>query len=177
MENEIKLFRNKSKTKKLLWTSGAVCIALFFVLLYGLGVFDGILKIKPAIFAGGACIVMLTLLINSLISLKDTSAQIVLNRHNFQGRTTPLAKAFGVGNWDDVTDIQLQKVGGDALVVVSVTNAASYRNRLSSMLWKMAFDEPSQQLHIMYSSSVVDVDATALYELFMRSWEESRKAV
>lgn len=86
-----------------------------------------------------------------------------------------MAKAFGAGNWDDVTAINLQKVGGDTLVVVTLGNASNYKDRLSAMLWKMAYDEASQQLNIMYSASVIAIEPSELYELFMTYWQNSKK--
>ncbi len=174
MEQEINLYRNKGKTAKLLVLSALICVILLLILLYCIGLFDGTLKVKPAVFSGGALLVMLILLVNSLLNLRDKSAQISLNKNHFSGKTTPMAKAFGIGNWDDVAAINLQKVGGDTLVVVTLGNASDYKERLSSMLWKMAYDVPSQQLNIMYSTSVIGIEATELYELFMTYWQNSK---
>ena len=175
MDQEANLYRNKSKTTKLLSLSGVICIVLLLLFLYCIGIFDGELKVKPAVFSGGILLIMLGLLVNGLLSLRDKSAQISLNKSHFPGKTTPMAKAFGIGNWDDVAAINLQKVGGDTLVVVTLGNASDYKERLSSMLWKMAYDAPSQQLNIMYSTSVIGIEATELYELFMTYWQNSKK--
>jgi len=175
MGQETNLYRNKSKTAKLLRMSGAICVLLLLIFLYCIGLFDGELKVKPAVFSGGALLVMLILLLNSLLSLRDKSAQIVLNESYFSGKTTPLAKAFGAGNWEDVTAINLQKVGGDTLVVVTLRNASNYKDRLPSMLWKMAYHAATQELNIMYSASVITIESDELYELFMSYWKLSKK--
>lgn len=177
MDQETKFFRNKSKTVKLLMTSGLVCVVLLFVLLYAIGLFDGVLKVKVAVFSGGALLVMLFLLLNSLFNLRDKTAQIVLNKTSFLGKTTPLAKAFGAGNWTDVTAITLEKVGGDTLVIVTLGHANQYKERLSSILWKMAYHAPTDELNIMYSASVIEIDAAELYELFMSYWKDSKSSV
>ncbi len=175
MDQEANLYRNRSKTTKLLSLSGVICIVLLLLFLYCIGIFDGELKVKPAVFSGGILLIMLGLLVNGLLSLRDKSAQISLNKSHFSGKTTPMAKAFGAGNWDDVTAINLQKVGGDTLVVVTLGIASNYKDRLSAMLWKMAYDEASQQLNIMYSASVIAIEPSELYELFMTYWQNSKK--
>lgn len=175
MDQEVNLYRNRSKTAKLLSLSGVICIVLLLLFLYCIGIFDGELKVKPAVFSGGILLIMLGLLVNSLLSLRDKSAQISLHKSHFSGKTTPMAKAFGAGNWDDVTAINLQKVGGDTLVIVTLGNASNYKDRLPAMLWKMAYDEASQQLNIMYSASVIAIEPSELYELFMTYWQNSKK--
>ncbi|ULT22974.1 hypothetical protein KUH03_27435 [Sphingobacterium sp. E70] len=88
-----------------------------------------------------------------------------------------MAKAFGIGNWEDVTAINLQKVGGDTLVIVTLSNASNYKDRLPSMLWKMAYYEATQELNIMYSASVIGIEPAELYELFMSYWQHSKKRI
>jgi len=87
-----------------------------------------------------------------------------------------MAKAFGIGNWHDVTGINLQKVGGDTLVVVTLDNASNYKDRLPSLLWKMAYDAASQQLNIMYSASVIAIEPNELYDLFITYWQSSKES-
>ncbi|MDM1296147.1 hypothetical protein HX021_17820 [Sphingobacterium sp. N143] len=171
MAQETKLYRNRQKTIKLLSVSGAICLFLMLVLLYAIGIFDGVLKVKLAVFSGAVLCVLFILLIVNLLNLRDQSAQIILDETHFQGKTTPLSKAFGAGKWEDVVAVRLQKVGGDTMVIVTLDNIAAYKDRLPALLWKMAYHEPSQELNIMYSASVIDIDATALYELFMSYWK------
>ncbi|WP_312793356.1 hypothetical protein [Sphingobacterium sp.] len=169
--NEISLYRNKRKTTQMLFFSGAICLLLFIVLLYSIGLFDGVFKAKPTVFSGGALLVLLILVLINLLSLRDKSAQIILNDAFFLGKTTPLAKAFGQGEWSDVKAIDLQKVGGDTLVIVTLGNPTKYKGRLSSLLWKMAYQESADELTIMYSASTIDVDASELYNLFVSYWK------
>ena len=176
MDQETNLYRNRSKTAKLLSMSGVICIVLLLILLYCIGLFDGELKVKPAVFSGGALLIMLILLVSSLLNLRDKSAQITLNKNHFSGKTTPLAKAFGIGNWHDVTGINLQKVGGDTLVVVTLDNAPNYKDRLPSLLWKKAYEAASQQLNIMYSASVIAIEPNELYDLFITYWQSSKES-
>ncbi|MGE8428774.1 MAG: hypothetical protein ACN6O7_12890 [Sphingobacterium sp.] len=117
---ETSLYRNKRKTIQLLSISGALCLLLLLVLLYSIGLFDGVFKAKATVFSAGALLVLLILLFSSLLSLRDKTAQIVLNDRYFLGKTTPVSKAFGRGDWQDVKSIDLQKVGGDTLVVVTL---------------------------------------------------------
>lgn len=173
MREETKLYRNTKKTKKTLFWAAAVSLFLAIVLVYSMGVFDGELRLKPAIFSGAVLLIMLFLTINSLMGIRDKSPMIYLDTAGFSGRTTPLAKAFGRVEWKDVRDVELQKIGGDTLVAVAVTHVDKYTGRLSKMFWKMAYDEQNQILHLMYSASEIDVDARELYGLFRGYWENS----
>ncbi len=169
--NETNLYRNRRKTTRLLVISGAICLLLLIILLYSIGLFDGIFKAKPTVFSAGALLVLLILLIVNLLNLRDKSAQIVLNDRCFLGKTTPLAKAFGQGEWQDVKYIDLQKVGGDTMIIVTLENPGKYKDRLPSLLWKMAYQESTQELNITYSASTIDLDPSELHQLFVSYWE------
>lgn len=171
MKEEIKLYRNTKKTRTLLLSSLGVCILLALVILYSIGLFDGEFKTKPTIFSAAAFLIMLFLTLKTLIGLKDKSPLIELNSKMFVGKTTPISKAFGQVDWIDVRDIQLQKTGGDTLVVVTIGNSDKYVGRLSKMSWNMIFDKSSQQLQLMYSASEVDLDPKSLFDLFIAFWE------
>ncbi|MDH5825593.1 STM3941 family protein [Sphingobacterium faecium] len=173
MEKETKIYRNSKKTKKLLLTSIGICIILLIAIIYSAGIFDGELKTKPLVFSSAAFLIMLILLLKTLLSLKDKSPLIELNNQNFYGKTTPLSKSFGIVNWEDVADIQLQKSGGDTLVVVTLNNPEKYEGRLSKMLWNMAYNNTTNQLMLMYSSSEIDIDHNALFDLFSNFWKKS----
>lgn len=173
MEKEIKLYRNSKKTNKLLFTSLGVCIVLLIVILYSIGIFDGELKTKPLVFSGGAFLIMFILLVKSLLGLKNKRPLIELNKENFYGKTTPISKSFGIVQWEDITDIQLQKTGGDTLVVVTISNPEKYQGRLSKMFWNMAYDNSTNQLALMYSTSEIDIDSNELFNLFIKFWKNS----
>jgi len=175
MREAINLYRNTKKTTRLLVSSIGVFMLLAVVLLYSIGLFDGVLRTKSIVFSGAVMLIMFFLILKSVIGLRDKSALISLTSDQFVGKTTPLSKAFGYGEWMDVRDIQLQKVGGDTLVVVSVANVEKYRGRLSKMLWNMAYDESNQLLHLGYSSSEIYLNANALFDLFVQYWLESQK--
>lgn len=172
--NETHLYRNKRKTTQLLLISAAFCLLLFIILLYSIGLFDGVFKAKPTIFSAGVLLVLLILLIVNLLSLRDKSAQIVLSEKCFLGKTTPLAKAFGQGEWKDVKSIDLEKVGGDTMIIVTLENPVKYKDRLPSLLWKMAYQESAQELNIMYSASTIDLKPSALHQLFLSYWNKQK---
>lgn len=173
MEKEIKLYRNSKKTKKLLLTSLGVCLILLLVILYSAGIFDNELKTKPLVFSIGAFLIMLILLLKSVLSLKDKSPLIELNNQTFYGKTTPMSKSFGIVNWIDVDNIELEKTGGDNLVVVTINNPENYEGRLSKMMWNIAHNKNTNQLTLMYSASEIDIDADALFTSFNTLWKES----
>lgn len=171
---EISLYRNAKKSVKLLLMSAGICILLLGIFLHSIGLFDGILRTKSAVFAGGVLLITLFFLFRALLELRDKSARIVLNSEYFIGKTTPLSRSFGAGEWADVVDIGLHQVGGDRLVVVTLTNSSKYKGRLSSTLWKMAYDNQRDVLTIMHSSSDVELNPNELFDLFTSYWQESK---
>lgn len=168
MDQEIRLYRNPKKTRKLLTATGLSCGVLLAIFLYSLGLFDGELKIKPVVGSGVLLLILGILFIRSVLSLKDKSPQIIVSIACFSGRTAPLTKAFGEGYWKDVTTIYLEKIGGDTVVVVCLQNNEIYRKRLSKMFLQMA--EHDGQLRIMYSAAEIDLAPQDLYTLFERYW-------
>ncbi|AJW65131.1 hypothetical protein VO54_03705 [Elizabethkingia miricola] len=174
MKEETNLYRDKKKTTKLLLSSTGMGLLLIAILLYCIGLFDGILRIRPAAFSATFLLILLFLTLKTLISLRDQSALISLNSHYFLGKTTPLSKAFGKGEWSDVTNIQLEGSGSNALIVVSLHNAAKYKGRLSKFFWKIAYDKSTEQLHIKYTDSEIDINTQALFDLFVSYWNYSK---
>lgn len=107
----------------------------------------------------------------SIVGVGNKSPLIQFDSTGFYGKTTPLSKAFGRVEWLDVTDIHLQKTGGDTLVITTVGNTDKYMGRISKLMWKMAYDQQNSQLNLMYSASEIDIDAKQLYDLFLRYWK------
>ncbi|MDP5201978.1 STM3941 family protein [Flavobacterium sp. DG2-3] len=172
MNEETNLYRNTKKTRNLLLYASGISVLLAIAFLYGIGTFDGIFKVKLSIASGAILLIMLVLTFKMLASVKDKSPLIQIDSNGFSGRTTPVAKAFGRIEWQDVTDVQLNKVGGDTLVAVTIDNITKYEGRVSKFLWKMAHDEQNSRVNIMYSASEVDIDAKALYDLFLSYWKK-----
>lgn len=172
MNEEIKLYRNSKKTRNLLLYASGISILIAIMLLYGIGTFDGVFKIKLSIASGAILLIMLVLIFKILASIKDKSPLIQIDSNGFSGRTTPVAKAFRRIEWQDVTDLQLNKVGGDTLVAVTIDNVTKYDGRASKFLWKLAFDEQNSKLNIMYSASEIDMNEKALYDLFVSNWKK-----
>ncbi|MCM0667872.1 STM3941 family protein [Flavobacterium tyrosinilyticum] len=172
MNEEIKLYRNAKKTRNLLFYASAISVLIAIMLLYGIGTFDGVFKVKLSIASGAILLIMLVLIFKILASIKDKSPLIQIDSNGFSGRTTPVAKAFGRIEWQDVTDLQLNKVGGDTLVAVTIENVTKYDGRASKFLWKLAFDEQNSKLKIMYSASEIDMNEKALYDLFVSNWKK-----
>lgn len=172
MNEETKLYRDGKKTRNLLLYASSVSLILIIVLLYSVGIFDDILKIKAAIFSGAALLFMVFLMFKSIAGVRDKTPLIQFDSTGFYGKTTALSKAFGKVEWSDVTDIQLQKTGGDTLVITTVGNTDKYVGRISKLMWKMAYDEQNSQLNLMYSASEIDIDAKQLYDLFLKYWKK-----
>lgn len=171
MEQETRLYRNAKKTRNLLLYAGAVNILLVLVLLYSIGIHDGILKIKPAIFSGAALLLMLFFTFKTVSGTRDKSPLIEIDATGFSGKTTPLSKAFGRIEWSDLRELRLEKTAGDTLVVATVGNTQKYQGRLSKMMWKMAHDERNDELRLMYAASEIEIDAAELLELLDGYWK------
>ncbi|MNT97223.1 hypothetical protein D3C72_2394960 [compost metagenome] len=60
------------------------------------------------------------------------------------------------------------------MVIVTLGNPPKYKEQLSSLLWKMAYQESTQELSIMYSSSTIDLDPSELYQLFVSYWKGAK---
>jgi len=172
MNEETKLYRNAKKTTNLLLYSSAISILLAIALLYGIGTFDGVFKIKLSVFSGAILLIMLILIFKMLASIKDKSPLFQIDSIGFSGRTTPVAKAFGRVEWQDVTDMQINKVGGDTLIAVTIDNIAKYEGRASKFLWKMAYNEQNSKLNLMYSASEIDINAEELYDILISYWKK-----
>jgi len=172
MNEEINFYRNTKKTINLLLYVSGIGILIAIAFLYGIGTFDGIFKIKLSVITGAFLLIMLVFIFKMLGSIKDKSPLIHIDSTGFSGRTTPVAKAFGRIEWEDVTDLQLKKVGGDTLVAVTTDNITKYKGQVSKFVWKMAYDEQDSKLNIMYSASEIDIDAQRLYDLFVSHWKK-----
>ena len=172
MNEGINFYRNAKKTRSLLLYASALSILIAIAFLYGIGTFDGVFKIKLSVASGAILLIMLVLIFKMLASIKDKSPLIQIDSNGFSGRTTPVAKAFGRIDWQDVTDVQLTKVGGDTLVAITIDNIAKYDGRVSKFLWKMAYDEQNSKLNIIYSASEIEINADELYKLFLEHWKK-----
>lgn len=175
MREETKLYRNAKKTRNLFLYVGSITFLLAIIFLYCIGTFGGELKTKPAVLSGGFLLIMLFLSFKSLASIRDKSPLIQIDTTGFTGKTTPLSKAFGRVEWSDVTDIQLDDTGGDALVITTIGDPQKHRNRLSKIMWKMAHDEQNSELNLMYSASEIDIDAKELYNILVSYWKGQEK--
>lgn len=166
-------FAKKGKTANLLLSSGAICVLLLGIAIYSSGWIDNELKVKPLVISSALFLIVAALLIGKLRGLKDKSPLITLTANTFQGRTAPLTKAFGKGEWIDVKDINLETSGGDRLVVVTLANQEKYTGHLSKMMKSIAIDKERNELNIMYSASEIELSPEQLLETFQSYWKES----
>lgn len=165
------LYAKKGKTVNLLLSSGAICVLLLGIAIYSSGWIDQELKIKPLVISCALLLIMGALLIGKLRDLNDKSPLVSLTQKSFVGRTAPLTKAFGAGEWVDVKDINVETSGGDRLVVVTLENHEKYTKRLSKMLKNMAVDKEQNEINIMYSASELEESPEQLFELFQSYWK------
>lgn len=93
-----------------------------------------------------------------LISLKDTSALLILSNTGITSKVTPVSKAAGLILWEDITDISLNKMGGDTLVTLTIDKPDRYipiiRKKLSALAVNGANDEQGNLLIYLTASSL-----------------------
>ncbi|TDS12174.1 STM3941 family protein [Sphingobacterium paludis] len=171
MTEQIEIFRDSKKSKKLFIRSIVLCLVLAGMAVYSFGVFDRVIKIKLAVVSCALLLVMLFMLVGALRQLKDKSALVKINAKGISGKTTPLSKAFGEIEWSDVVDMELRKVGGDTLVAFIIQEHPKYERRLSKSFRSMAYQKDSKHYVIMYTASEIETDAETLFDQAIHYWK------
>lgn len=172
----MKFYRNKKKFV----TQILVCMGIFLVFLlmfiYGIGIFDHIIKPKLIGVSAVCGLILAFVMIKMLISLRDTSAQVTLSKEGISSKVTPLSKAAGLISWKDIIEINLNKVGGDTLVTLTIDKPDQYlpiiRKKLSAMVTKGAEDAQGNLL-IYLTASTLDVDAQGLFTAITKYRDET----
>ena len=100
-----------------------------------------------------------------LMSLNQTAPLLALNKEGITSKTTPVSKAAGLIPWKDIIGIDLQKVGWDMLIMLTVERADYHmpiiKKKLSSMAVSDAKDA-NGNLQIFMTASELDIEADEL---------------
>lgn len=164
----MEFYRNKRKTVNLILICTGVLLILVVLFLYSIGLFTNILSTKLAAISGVFGIILAIVIINKLISLKDTSPQIILSNEGIIAKVTAVSKAAGLIYWKDIIDISLEKVGGDTLVTLTVDKPEHYiptiKKKLSAMVVN-GIEDANGHLPINLTASELNLDAQELYNV------------
>jgi hypothetical protein len=147
-----------------------ICIGILVVLvatfLYSIGLFDGQLGAKLAAVSGVFSLILAIIIIKKLFTLRDKSPLVILNNEGIISRTTAVSKAAGLILWKDIMAVNLEKVGADTLVTLTVNNAENYlpliKKKLSGMVTN-GLANTDGILPISLTASELTADAEELF--------------
>ena len=163
----MEFYRNRKKSINLLLIYSGILILMLLILLYSSGLFNGEVIAKGIAFSAVFSLILGFVLIKTLISLNDKSPLIVLSPEGITAKVTAVSKAAGLISWKDISDLEINKVGGDTLITLVVNNPGKYtpliRKKLSAMALDNAKDNDGELL-IYLTASVLDVDAHELFD-------------
>ena len=164
----MEFYRNRRKTVNIILACTGLLAVLILLFLYGVGIFNDIIRPKVAAFSGGLGLVLAFVVVKTLLSSNDTSALVILNKDGIITKVTAVSKAAGLIRWDDIKDMSLNKVGGDQLVTLSVSNSGHYmpiiRKKLSALVTN-GLEDPHGNLQINLTASELDIEAPELFKL------------
>lgn len=172
----MEFYRNKKKFVTLILVCMGIFLVFLLMFIYGIGIFDHIIKPKLIGVSAVCGLILAFVMIKMLISLRDTSAQVTLSKEGISSKVTPLSKAAGLISWKDIIEINLNKVGGDTLVTLTIDKPDQYlpiiRKKLSAMVTKGAEDAQGNLL-IYLTASTLDVDAQGLFTAITKYRDET----
>lgn len=157
-----------------------ICTGLLVVFigtfLYSIGLFDGQVGAKLAAVTGIFSVILAIIIVKKLMTLQDKSPLVVLNNEGITSKTTAVSKAAGSIRWTDIIDVNLEKVGADTLVRLTVDHPEQYlpliKKKLSSMITNGLVD-PNGHLPINLTAAELDIDAAELYNVITKFRKET----
>jgi hypothetical protein len=140
-------------------------LLLIVAFLYSIGLFTGEISAKLAGITGVFGLILIIVIVRMLMSLNQSAPLLTLSNDGITSKTTPVSKAAGLILWKDIIDIDLQKVGWDMLIMLTVDRADYYvpiiKKKLSSMAVSDAQDA-NGNLQIFITASELDIEANEL---------------
>ncbi|MFW0718371.1 STM3941 family protein [Pedobacter sp. N23S346] len=162
----MEFYRNKRKTVNLILICTGVLLVLVVIFLYSIGLFTNTLSAKLAAITGVFSLILAIVIVNKLLSLRDTSPLIILSNEGIIAKVTAVSKAAGLIFWKDIIDISLEKVGGDTLVTLTVDKPDHYipiiKKKLSAMVVN-GIEDANGNLPINLTASELNFDAQELF--------------
>jgi hypothetical protein len=161
----MEFYRNKKKSTVLILSCSGFLLLLIVAFLYSIGLFTGEISAKLAGITGVFGLILIIVIVRMLMSLNQSAPLLTLSNDGITSKTTPVSKAAGLILWKDIIDIDLQKVGWDMLIMLTVDRADYYvpiiKKKLSSMAVSDAQDA-NGNLQIFITASELDIEANEL---------------
>jgi hypothetical protein len=161
----MEFYRNKKKSTVLILSCSGFLLLLIVAFLYSIGLFTGEISAKLAGITGVFGLILIIVIVRMLMSLNQSAPLLTLSNDGITSKTTPVSKAAGLILWKDIIDIDLQKVGWDMLIMLTVDRAGYYvpiiKKKLSSMAVSDAQDA-NGNLQIFITASELDIEANEL---------------
>jgi hypothetical protein len=174
----MEFYRNKKKSVNMLLVCTGILLILVFIFLYSIGIFTGTIATKLAAISGVFGLILGIIIIKKLLSLKDTSPLLVLSKEGLTSKVTAVAKATGLIRWNDITDVSINKVGGDTLVTLTIDKPEHYipiiKKKLSAMLVN-GVEDAQGNLPVSLTAAELDVDAQELFSVITKYRNEVNK--
>jgi hypothetical protein len=139
---------------------------MVLILLYSIGLFTTTISAKGIAISSIFGLILIFVIVKMLISLKDTAPLLVLNKEGIISRVTAMSQAAGLILWEDISDMSVNKMGGDTLITLVVNKPDHYtpiiRKKLSAIAVNGANDAEGNLL-IYLTASALDLNAQELF--------------
>lgn len=161
----MEFYRNKKKSTVLILSCSGFLLLLVAAFLYSIGLFTGEISAKLAGISGIFSLILIIVIIRMLMSINQSAPLLTLNKDGINSKTTPVSKAAGLIPWKDIVSIDLQKVGWDMLIMLTLVRADYHmpiiKKKLSSVAVSDAKDANGNLL-IFITASELDIEANEL---------------
>lgn len=168
----MEFYRDKKKSMNVILICAGLLVVFILTFLYSIGVFDGQVGAKLAAVTGIFSIILTIIILKKTFTLQDTSPLVIISLEGIISKTTAVSKAAGLILWKDISNVDLQKVGADTLVTLTVEDAEHYlpliKKKLSRMITNGLVDQ-NGNLPISITASELEVDAQELYNMIINS--------
>lgn len=173
----MEFYKDRKKSINLILICAGILIVLIATFLYSIGLHDDHISTKLAAVTGVFSLILAVVIIRKILSLRDSSPQIILSKEGIISKTTALSKAAGLILWKDITNVNLEKVGADTLVTLTVNNSDHYlpliKKKLSGMITNGLADA-NGNLPISLTASELNINAEVLFNTITNFRKEIR---
>lgn len=174
----MEFYRDRKKSMNMILIFTGLLLLFIATFLYSIGLFDGQVGAKLAAVTGIFSIILAIIIVKKLITLQDKSPLVIINDEGIISKTTAVSKAAGVIRWTDIIDVNLEKVGADTLVRLTVDHSEQYlpliKKKLSSMVTNGLVD-PNGHLPINLTAAELEIDAAELYNVISKFRKETEQ--
>jgi len=175
----MEFYRNKKKSVNLILICSGIFVVLALIFAYSIGMFDGVVGTKLAAVSGIFGIILGIIIVTKLIKLTDSSPLLVLSPEGITTKVTAVAKAAGLIRWKDISNITINKVGGDTLITLTVNQPDQYipviRKKLSAMVVD-GIEDADGNLPLHLTAAELDLDAKELFTVITNYRSEVQNA-